>query len=384
MRTLLFATASLLAASLPLSASAVDLTEKGLTEILTAEELKQVFADRGPNGDPKDLIGRGLNRVSGDPLLRCITDTDLVLLPNNGGTLGSLYPTNAAALAGTLEDSVQGHEAQATRVRQFAYGIEAIQEGTSVVGYRAQRTEQWGNATFTRMHDSAVRWAAHDSEASKLNFRSACGDAHIHSVQQGYAWYYSLNVLSDSHSRDERRALRQAILSALASDSAEAIRALVNDNPGYRFEVQMLRLGVNGPMSEPTLEGLYHFLKGNGGALSGDALLTQANSHYFQVEGTAQQHSYWDQYLDYRPARENASRWETMVRVFHPRHCGQGGQAPAALCEETEQMAYRMSEQFCALTDQWDQCLSPYEPACTLPSGAPCDAIQNLSPEEAQ
>ncbi|MGL6312716.1 hypothetical protein [Vibrio sp. WXL103] len=346
-----------------------ELVEAGKTRILTAEEIDFLFATEA-HDDYRRFVGDGLNRVTGYTHYNCNEKDPSVKRYNESTTSASnTYPHSPSDILRTTQpDLFRLSLTDEHRRHKFAYAASNLDSSsTASLTTKYRLTASWRDShNFGVMSDVPKLWLESQTEAGKINVHQACGDAQVGSVAYGRMSIILINVLSDLHSYQERKVVLNEVSSAIYGDDIQAVEALSKYDDAYNIELQVFSLDKLLPVG--TLSAMDVFLYINNRGHQDDDYVPVALREFSYA------HTGYD-LLDSNEAIETRDKWQSYMRTSYYRQCAEDDGSLTRLCEQTEQMYFKMVEDYCGNATMRDMCVAPEHSACELDEGVSCDAL---------
>lgn len=351
------------------------LVEAGKTRILTTEEIDFLFATE-THDDYRRLVGDGLNRVSGYTHYNCNEKEINVKRYNESRVSASnSYPHSPSDILRTTQPNlfrlslIDEH-----RRHKFAYAASNLSSSsTASLTTKFRLTSSWTDRhNFGVMSAVPKLWLESQTEAGKINVHQACGDAQVGSVNYGRMSIILINVLSDQHSYQERKAVLNEVSRAIYGDDIQAVEALSKYDDAYDIELQVFSLDRLLPVGTLSAMDLFLYISNRG----------HQEDDYVPVglKEFSYAHTGYDR-LDSNQAINTRGKWQGYMRTFYYRQCAEDDGSLTQLCEQTERMYFKMVGDYCGNATMRDRCVAPEHSACELDEGVSCDALRYTESE---
>ncbi|PME34410.1 hypothetical protein BCV39_21240 [Vibrio sp. 10N.286.55.E10] len=381
----------------PNSVDKVNLWEKARVVRLTPSEIDQLRFDarhrfsRSVRSNNKDspatseanILGYGFNLVSEQPIRnRCILNREYQTIDNfsryvEGRIVASKSEVDeffSSALSMNVDGRYGGVSASARFRRDVSNSFQNLEQNNTVAFIIQERTRKLIRDAWPAIDQRAQALLETNTEISKRNFRSLCGDEFIDGVQYGREISLLLQVKSKTL-RNEDMAKTAAQISAnymtlvsgdLDHETIEKYRQYQQD---YDIVIKAYAAGEPITLSDTNLLNFAEKLRAfESSSNRQDSILSYQTSAYQVPE----QMEYWQTFEDYRPVRNTMVKWHQFMVFKHPERCQY--RDVKSLCSLTRQQ-YQEMQMNCANTYQWSHCYEPESSQCLLLSGQPCNQL---------
>ena len=384
----------------PILISGAALWEKAADVRLTQTEIDILSFDinrrfaRSVRSDAQDfysiseanLLGYGFNLISGQPTRnRCILNRQYQTVDNfsrylDGRIVSSKSEVDeffSSALSMNAEGRYGGVSASSRFQRDVSNSFQNLEQNNTVAFIIQERTKRRISDGWPTIDPRAQTLLDTNTDVSKSNFRTLCGDEFIDGVQYGREISLLLQIQSKTQRREDTEktaaeisANYMALVSgSLDHESVEKYRQYQQD---YDVVIKAYVSGEPVTLSDTNLLNFAEKLKAfEQNSDKRDSILSYQTSAYQIPE----QMEYWQAFKDYRPARSAMIKWHQFMTFKHPELCQY--RDVKSLCSLTRQH-YQEMRMNCASTYRWSHCFEPESPQCFLFSGQPCNQIDTL------